>query len=145
MSFSIASRGEIDVSRQLLMSISKSIVATTVVVLCFDAPSVRAQSASTFQNSCSNMSVTGDVLKADCRTINGSYNQTSIAIRGIENIDGTLKVTGAGASSYQLTCQNIGVVGDVLSASCQRINGSSQFSSLTLPGIANINGVLTYQ
>ena len=88
------------------------------------------------------MSVTGDVLKADCRTINGSYNQTSIAIRGIENIDGTLKVTGA-ASSYQLTCQNIGVVGDVLSASCQRINGSSEFSAL--PGIANINGVLTYQ
>ena len=88
------------------------------------------------------MSVTGDVLKADCRTINGSCNQTSIAIRGIENIDGTLKVTGA-ASSYQLTCQNIGVVGDVLSASCQRINGSSEFSAL--PGIANINGVLTYQ
>jgi hypothetical protein len=127
------------------MSISKSIAAPIVVVLCFGVHSVRAQSSSTFQNSCSNITVTGDILKANCRRINGSYNDASIAIRGVENIDGTLKVTGTGASSYQLSCQNIGIVGNILSATCRRINGSSQLSSLTLPGIANIDGVLTYQ
>ena len=132
-------------SRQLFRSISKSIGAVTVMVVCFAAPNVRAQSASTFQNSCSNITVTGDILRANCRRSNGSYNHASIAIRGVQNIDGTLKTTGTGASSYQLTCQNIGIVGDILSATCRRINGSLQLSSLTLRGIANINGVLTYQ
>jgi hypothetical protein len=127
------------------MPISKSLVVAAAIALCFVAQSVRAQSASSFQNSCSNMTVTANILRANCRKINGSYDQTSIAIRGVENIDGTLRVTGAGASSYQQTCQYIGIVGSVLSATCRRINGSWQLSSLALPGIANINGILTYQ
>jgi hypothetical protein len=123
----------------------KSMAAATTIALCCVASDVRAQSASSFQNSCSNISVTAATLKASCRRVNGTYGATSIAIRGIENIDGTLKMTGTGASSYQRTCRNIGIVGDVLSATCKKIDGSSQLSSLEIPGIANIDGVLTYQ
>src|ERR1700690_3892516 len=117
-------------------AISKRMIPVAAIALCFAASGVQAQSASSFQNSCSNISVTGATLKANCRRINGAYNVTAIAIRGVENIDGSLKVTGTGASSFQRTCQNIGIVGDVLSATCKKIDGSLLLSSLTLPGIA---------
>jgi uncharacterized protein len=109
------------------------------------APGGGSQSASTFQNSCSDISVSGATLRANCRRINGSYDATSIALRGIENIDGTLMVTGSGASSFQNTCQNISISGAVLSAMCKRRDGSWLTTRLALPGIANIDGALQYQ
>jgi hypothetical protein len=89
--------------------------------------------------------VSGVTLQANCRKVDGTWDSTSIEISGIENINGVLKVTGASPSSYQKTCRDIGVNGDVLMATCQKVDGSWQGTSLEIPGIANINGVLKYQ
>ena len=123
----------------------KGVVAATAVALCFAASGVRAQSPSSFQNSCSNITISGTTLRASCRRIDGTYDSTSIQINGIEKKNGSLQVTGASPSSYQKTCRDIGVNGDVLAATCKKIDGSWQLSSVQVPGIANINGVLKYQ
>ncbi len=100
---------------------------------------------SSFQRTCRSIGVTGATLHATCRRINGSWNRTAIQIRGIENINGSLRVTGGGASSYQLTCRNIGANGDVLFATCRRVDGAWQPTSIHIPDIANIDGVLRYE
>jgi hypothetical protein len=99
---------------------------------------------SSFQRSCGNIGVSGDLLFADCRRIDGSWTQTSIRIPGIENIDGDLEYTG-GASSFQRSCDRIGVSGDMLFAECRRIDGSWNSTSIAIPDIANIDGRLEYQ
>jgi hypothetical protein len=48
-------------------------------------------------------------------------------------------------SSYQKSCSNIKVKdGDLLSATCMKIDGSYNNTSIHIPGIENINGVLTF-
>lgn len=102
-----------------------------------------AQSASTFQNSCVNVFVSGDILSADCRGQNGVFTRTSIEIPGIANIDGVLQFTGD-RSSFQNSCRGIRVDGDVLSALCRRGDGGYTPSSIEIPDIVNIDGVLQY-
>jgi hypothetical protein len=48
-------------------------------------------------------------------------------------------------SSFQNSCARIGVAGSTLFADCRRIDGSFNRTSIAIPGIANINGVLRYQ
>jgi len=117
-----------------------------LAVLCTIADTARCQSPSSFQMSCSNLGVSGSTLFALCQRIDGSFNQSSIAILGIENINGQLRLTSwPQPSSYQKSCSNIGVSGSTLFAECRRIDGSSNRTSILIPGIANINGVLQYQ
>ncbi|NMG22914.1 hypothetical protein, partial [Brasilonema bromeliae] len=74
-------------------------------------------------------------------------NHTSIRIPGIENIDGVLTFQNPNNSStYQKSCSEIQVEhGDLLSATCVRIDGSRNHTSIRIPGIENIDGVLTFQ
>jgi hypothetical protein len=44
-----------------------------------------------FQNSCRHISVAGSTVTADCRRTDGNYEQTSIDVSGILNIDGHLR------------------------------------------------------
>ncbi len=102
---------------------------------------------SNYQQSCNNIRIQGNVLQANCRTRNGRLNRTSLVLNGIENIDGILKYTStplldSQVSSYQKTCNNIAIAGNVLSANCRRINGSFRRSSIVLQGIENIDGNL---
>ncbi|AVH74012.1 CVNH domain-containing protein [Nostoc sp. 'Lobaria pulmonaria (5183) cyanobiont'] len=100
---------------------------------------------SNYQKSCNNISVFGNVLSANCSRTNGSFNKTSIVLRGIENINGTFKVTDPGkVSNYQFTCQNIRIRGNDLKAACKSRNGTLKWTSTVLQGIENINGVLKY-
>ena len=46
-----------------------------------------------FDESCTNISIDGDLISAECRTRDGRYKSTSIRINGIENIDGELQYT----------------------------------------------------
>ena len=46
--------------------------------------------SSNFQNSCTNITITGNTLIASCRRINNTYNQTSILVPGIKNNNGVL-------------------------------------------------------
>ncbi|MEH2161531.1 MAG: CVNH domain-containing protein, partial [Nostoc sp.] len=104
-------------------------------------------SSSSYQKSCSNIKVeNGDLLSATCIKIDGSYNNTSIRIPGIENINGVLTFNNSySSSSYQKSCSNIKVEnGDLLSATCIKIDGSYNNTSIRIPGIENINGVLTF-
>ena len=48
------------------------------------------------------------------------------------------------ASSYQNSCRRIGVAGATLTASCRRINGTYNSTSILIKGIFNKNGVLRY-
>ncbi|KAF3888592.1 MULTISPECIES: mannose-binding lectin [Nostocales] len=100
---------------------------------------------SSYQKTCNNILVSGNVLSANCRRINGTFKQTSIVLRGIENINGTFKVTNPEqVSNYQLTCEQIGIRGNVLTASCKKRNGTLKQTSTVLQGIENIDGVLKY-
>jgi len=123
----------------------KYLVGIATISLWAASSSAQAQAPSSFQKSCTNITVSGVTLQANCRKVDGTWDSTSIQIIGIENINGVLKVTGASPSSYQKTCRDIGINGDVLMATCQKVDGSWQDTSLEIPGIANINGVLKYQ
>lgn len=110
----------------------------------FSGPA-QAVSPSSYQSSCRNISIDGSRLSASCRTIAGNYISSSIYVQGIENKDGRLNFTRLGvASSYQRTCNNIGIAGATLTASCRKINGTYEGTSILIPGIKNINGDLTY-
>jgi hypothetical protein len=50
----------------------------------------------------------------------------------------------AQASSFQQSCNNIQVAGSTLSASCRRVDGSSNNTSILIRGLANNNGVLQF-
>ncbi|MBN3897736.1 MAG: CVNH domain-containing protein [Nostoc sp.] len=101
--------------------------------------------SSSYQKTCNQISVSGNVLSANCRRINGTFNETSIVLRGIENINGTFKVTDpAKISNYQSTCDDIRIRGNDLTATCKRRNGTLKRTSIVLQGIENINGVLKY-
>lgn len=101
---------------------------------------------SNYQLTCKNISIDGDKLSATCQKRDGSsWNETSIALKGIENIDGNLEVTKPDqASSYQLSSNDISIDGDKLSANCRRRDGSWNKSSIVLNGIENIDGTLEY-
>ncbi|KAB8331488.1 hypothetical protein SD80_023610 [Scytonema tolypothrichoides VB-61278] len=101
---------------------------------------------SSYQNSCQNIGVSGATLTAQCRRRNGTFNNTSILIRGIYNDDGNLRYTSnaTAASSYAASCQNIRVSGATLTAQCRRRNGTFNNTSILIRGIYNDNGVLRY-
>ena len=48
-------------------------------------------------------------------------------------------------SSYQQSCNQIGVAGDTLFANCRRMDGGFSRTSIAIPCIANIDGRLRYQ
>jgi len=120
-----------------------SVLACALLLSTAAAKPAAAQSASTFQNSCVHIFASGDILSADCRGQNGVFTRTSIEIPGIANIDGVLQFTGD-RSSFQNSCRNIRVDGDVLSALCRRGDGAYSPSSIEIPDIVNIDGVLQY-
>ena len=100
---------------------------------------------SSYQFTCSNISLIGNVLSAVCRRRDQTLNRTSIVLRGIANIDGTLRVINPREiASFQLTCRNTSVNGSQLSGSCRKINQTYVNTSTNINGIDNINGVLTY-
>ena len=121
-----------------------SFLALSISIVCA-AGYARAQSASSFQQSCNNIQLSGSTLSASCRRVDGSFNNTSILITGIANNDGRLQFTGTGQSSFQDSCSDISVAGSTLSANCRKMDGSFNRTSILIPGIANNNGVLVHQ
>jgi hypothetical protein len=127
----------------LLRTTLKSVVL--ILPIAFALPA-QAQQMSSYQDSCRHIRVHGATLSADCRRMNGSFNETAIEIRGIENIDGNLQFSSmVQPSSYQITCRHIRVTGATLTALCRRIDGTWNESSALIAGIANIDGNLQYQ
>ena len=124
-------------------SIPFSVLAISISLL---STSTEAQPLSTFQNSCRNIGVIGNTLSARCLRANLTPNDTSILIRGIDNINGVLTVGNLNnPGTYQNSCSNIRIYGITLVARCRRINGTFNLTSVLVPGINNINGNLSYQ
>lgn len=129
-----------------LAAYSNVALATSFIINTAPAKSQNVP-ASSYQSSCTNIRITGsgDRISARCLRRNLTYNNTSIYFRGIHNINGVLQFQGLdSASSFQLSCTNIFIAGNTLVASCRRINGSYNTTSILIPGIHNIDGILTY-
>ncbi|MEH2335255.1 LamG-like jellyroll fold domain-containing protein [Nostoc sp.] len=101
---------------------------------------------SNYQETCTDISILGDVLSATCRKRDDSLNNTSIVLKGIENIDGQLTIIDPNKpSNYQGSCSDISVQGNLLSATCRKGDGSLNKTSIVLDGIENIDGNLIYK
>jgi hypothetical protein len=104
--------------------------------LAIGAIAAQAQQAPTgsYQKTCSNVTVSGTTLNATCKTFNQQDSKTDLpyfasCVGDIGNINGTLACAGPNGS-YALTCVDATVKGNTLSASCRKINGQMQNTSL---------------
>jgi hypothetical protein len=101
--------------------------------------------SSSFHLTCRNISINSNILSAECDRGGGSYIPTSIGLRGIWNRNGTLQEDpNTSSSSFQLSCRDLSIQGNVLSASCDNGNGAVIRSQLRLGGIWNDQGALRY-
>lgn len=100
---------------------------------------------STYQNTCRSMKVVENVLEANCLTRNGERVYTNLVLKGIENVNGNLRVTNPYRdSNFNETCTNVSVRRNVLRATCQTRNGRWKNTAIALNGIENIDGNLRY-
>jgi hypothetical protein len=124
--------------------LTSSLVVVPNLYFIFSANRAQAE-ASSYQNSCNGISISGNLLSANCRDRNGQFRQSSLRLKGIENINGALTVTSSDrVSNFQLSCNSIFIRRNVLSATCKKMNGNLEQTSITLNGIENINGALMY-
>ena len=93
---------------------------------------------SSFHQSCTEISINGDVLSATCKKHDGSPNKTSIVLNGIQNSDGSLKYTGTIMSNYVVISKAKVTLGSG--------GVSQQDFNFTLPDSANLDSsaVLIY-
>ena len=92
--------------------------------------SAQAQSApaGSYQDTCQNISMDGRTLQATCKRFDGSMNRTNLpyansCVGTVSNVNGVLACTGP-TGSYAQTCHDAQVEDGVLSATCQRRDGS---------------------
>ncbi|HEV3036439.1 MAG TPA: CVNH domain-containing protein [Candidatus Angelobacter sp.] len=102
-----------------------------------------------YTQTCRDISVRGNTLRARCQTGNGDWNDAYLdsydrCRNGISNINGQLRCNGSGdgdrdydrgrgrapRGSYSQTCRDIGVRGDTLYAECDTGNGDWRRASL---------------
>ncbi|HXH75342.1 MAG TPA: CVNH domain-containing protein [Bacteriovoracaceae bacterium] len=123
---------------------SKLIMAfLSLAFMGISAPS-HAQRSS-FQRSCHDVYISsnGQYLQANCASRRGQYFQTDIQVVSIHNSNGHLiNEQDCRASSFQRTCRDFQMNGDVLSATCRSERGDAVYSSVALSGIDNRNGQL---
>jgi hypothetical protein len=108
----------------------------SAIALALGIIAAQAQQAppGSYQKTCSNVSVSGTTLNATCKTFNQQDNKTDLpyyasCVGDIGNINGTLACAGPNGS-YAQTCVDATVKGHTLSASCKKINGQMQNTSL---------------
>jgi hypothetical protein len=131
-------------SHVMTLAACGAILATIPVQAAF----AKATDPSTYQDSCTGISVSGATLTAVCRRRDGSFNtKTAILIRGIDNANGKLTYSrnSTAASTYQDSCDHIQVFGATLTAQCRRRDGSfNTKTTILIRGIDNVNGKLAY-
>jgi len=105
---------------------------------CKKKPGKRPPKGS-YQNSCKDIQVDGNQLRAKCRKRNGSWNNTKINYKkcsgDIRNDNGELRCDGGGDSkipngSYKDTCRDSYVEGNRLYSQCTRRDGSRNKTSI---------------
>jgi hypothetical protein len=102
---------------------------------------------SSFQRSCDNISIIGNNLSAECKTIAQKKISTTISVPGIRNINGNLTFVGFNnPSNFQDSneCKNIFINDkNMISGNCRKNDGTYKFTSIPLPGIHNYDGTLS--
>ena len=122
-----------------------AVVLFVAVSFLFSNNSALASAPSSFQQTCDNIQVHGDVLVAKCLTRDQRPNFTILGLMGVENIDGTLKQDSTSQpATFQESCFNESIKGDVLTATCLTRNQKQKTTSVELLGIENIDGNLEY-
>ena len=122
----------------------KYLIAAFAVFLL---PATGNAEPSTFFKTCEDIKLSDDGLSfsAKCKKKDQSINQTSIALKGIHNLDGKLSM-GAGESTYQKSCDTVRLQLSPefrLTAICKTAAGRPSNTQLPLEGFHNIDGVLT--
>lgn len=122
-----------------------AVFAFAAVFLVFNNSSALASQPSSFQQTCDNIQVRGDLLIANCLTRDQRPNFTLLDLKGVENIDGNLEqYSSSQPATFQRTCFDESIQGDVLTATCLTRNQNRKTTSLELLGIENIDGNLRY-
>ncbi len=122
-----------------------AVIVFVAVSFLFSNSSALASAPSSFQQTCDNIQVHGDLLVAECLTRDQRPNLTFLDLRGVENIDGTLEQHSTSQpATFQKSCFNESIEGDVLTATCLTRNQQEKRTSLELLGIENIDGNLMY-
>ncbi|MFN6465724.1 MAG: CVNH domain-containing protein [Nostoc sp. DedVER02] len=123
-------------------------IAALILVFCvalIASPLNAVAAPSSYQQTCSDISLRENVLSAICRKRDQSPNQTAITLKGIENIDGTLKVVDPQkTANFNLSCTGTSIEGAEISSQCRKINGQFVSTRTGINGIENIDGVLKY-
>lgn len=103
-----------------------------------------------YTETCSNIQMDGRTLQANCKRFDGSMNKTELpfansCVGTISNVNGVLACTGP-TGSYAQTCHDAQVEDGVLSATCQRRDGSWTRSHVRFQGfqhpVTNCDGQL---
>jgi CVNH domain len=131
-----------------LSSLTKSAVAPAGILLFYGwvVGAAAAQSPSTYESTCRHIGIAGKTLFAECRRADGGYKRTNLLVAGIENVNGTLHFSSMyQASAFQDSCKDIVVAARTLSATCRRIDGGFARTSISIPGIENVDGDLRYR
>lgn len=106
--------------------------------------------ATSFVQTCKDLALDDDTLYdtlyADCKTPQQTFKRTSLLLKGIENIDGQLKVSSSWKpSNFSWTCENISFRGSVIFARCKTRAQRYTPTRLELTGIVNVGGELQYK
>ena len=109
---------------------------------------------STFHKTCSDLKLNADGsgFSAVCKKRNGQPNNTSLTLKGVQNLDGKLSIVPGGPSNYVQSCNTIRlqvpsssmqIPHPRLTAICKKKNGHPSNTQLELDNIENVDGVLT--
>ena len=120
-------------------------LALAAIITVSVAPALAAWQPSTYQETCTDISISGNVLSAKCKTLRGDFVNASIKLLGIENINGELTQTSQlTPSNFPRTCRSIGINKTTIYASCKSEKGDFVESSTEIIGIENNDGRLEY-
>ncbi len=100
--------------------------------------------AGNFSQTCSDATISGSTLSANCQRRNGSYRDTSIDLDSqIGNINGTLE---NGDHNFSQTCRGIQLInGSIMDGECKTRDQRWVSTSLNLDGfVDNTDGVLKF-
>jgi len=131
--------------KKLVSILRLTVVSLLAAAFFFGGFTKAAWALGDFSQSCAESEMNGSILLSTCRTISGSYKETSIDLNPvIENVDGRLTWQPA---NFLETCRNIDLDGGVfMSAECKTRDQRWKQTYVNLDDhIANIDGVLTYE
>lgn len=135
-------------------AIRAGFVSMVSVAMLVGTMSVMAEMpASDYQNTCKDIKLDKNMLKASCEKTDKTSMDTSITINGLANVDGVLTYgevkcpTDSTPPGDASTCKDMSIEKDgvTLKGECQKNDKSFIPASIAISNITNIDGKLTYK